>query len=161
MCCMQSALMVSSMDLSHKSAICFLKSSHFMMVRFLKGLTFGIDAFSDFLNSVLEAGFDGRDWQFQNGGNVRKTVVAMDSEADDLGLFVWDGGQQCGDFPEFLLEIIWLFIEKMDGLFQGDKLAGLMLAQTVGTDVGQTPVQVVTRLEQRLAVSVLLPVVQQ
>ena len=127
----------------------------------LKGLTFGIDAFSDFLNSVLEAGFDGRDWQFQNGGNVRKTVVAMDSEADDLGLFVWDGGQQCGDFPEFLLEIIRLFIAKMDGLFQGDKLAGLMPAQTVGTDVGQTPVQVVTRLEQRLAVSVLLPVVQQ
>lgn len=36
-----------------------------------------------------------------------------------------------------------------------------MLAQTVGTDVGQTPVQIVTRLEQRLAVSVLLPVVQQ
>ena len=131
------------------------------MIRFLNGLTFGIDAFPDFLNPVLEAGFDGRDRQFQDGGNVRKTVAAMDSETDDLGLFVRDGGQQCGDFPEFLFEIIRLFIAKMGGLFQGDKLAGLMLAQTIGTDVGQTPVQVVTRLEQRLAVSVLLPVVQQ
>lgn len=60
------------------------------MFCFLGFSTLGFDSFSDFFYSVLESGFGGCDRYVQDGGNVRETVIAVDTEPDDFGLFLRD-----------------------------------------------------------------------
>ena len=52
---------------------------------------------ADFLQSIEETRFHRRQRESKNLGNIGKAIVAIDSESDYFGLFLWNFGKKLND----------------------------------------------------------------